>query len=143
MPYATNLNELKSIWRKRFKLSSLEYYASKKANEKKLAAADSTYTMQTDVALEKAAREQTQENIEDFFDIIADLERKDWFSIYVNAIAGQFDPHTNYFAPEDKDRFDTNMSGKYQGIGARLQKKNQEVTIVEIISGGPIWRDKL
>ena len=143
MPYATNLNELKSIWRKRFKLSSLEYYASKKANEKKLAAADSTYTMQTDVALEKAARQQTQENIEDFFDIIADLERKDWFSIYVNAIAGQFDPHTNYFAPEDKDRFDTNMSGKYQGIGARLQKKNQEVTIVEIISGGPIWRDKL
>ena len=49
----------------------------------------------------------------------------------------QFD-HTFYFAPEDKDRFDTSMSGKFEGIGARLQKRNQEVKIVEIISGGPV-----
>jgi carboxyl-terminal processing protease len=55
----------------------------------------------------------------------------------------QFDPHTFYFAPEEKDRFDTSMSGKFEGIGARLQKRNQEVKIVEVISGGPIWRGKL
>merc|ERR1712070_444214 len=72
-----------------------------------------------------------------------ELERRDWFAIYVNSIVEQFDPHTFYFAPAQKDRFDTDMSGKFEGIGARLQKKNQEVKIVEVISGGPVWREKL
>ena len=53
-----------------------------------------------------------------------------------------FDPHTYYFAPEDKDKFDISMSGKFEGIGARLQKKKGEVVITEIISGGPVWRDQ-
>ncbi|MEP0214917.1 MAG: carboxy terminal-processing peptidase, partial [Cellulophaga sp.] len=50
--------------------------------------------------------------------------------------------HTYYFAPEDKDKFDVSMSGKFEGIGARLQKKKDQVKIVEVISGGPIWRDQ-
>jgi len=34
------------------------------------------------------------------------------------------------------------MSGKFEGIGARLQKKPEGAKIVEIISGGPVWRDQ-
>ena len=33
------------------------------------------------------------------------------------------------------------MSGKFEGIGARLQKKNEGAMIMDIISGGPVWRD--
>jgi len=54
----------------------------------------------------------------------------------------QFDPHTTYFAPEEKDRFDTSISGKFEGIGAQLQKKNDYIEISELISGGPAWRGK-
>ncbi|MGA1770996.1 MAG: carboxy terminal-processing peptidase [Flavobacteriaceae bacterium] len=143
LPYATNLNELKNRWRKRFKLSTLDRFVSKKEEEQKKLKEDPTYKMKSDAQLEAEARELTRENIKDYFDLINELDRKDWFSVYVNAIAEQFDPHTFYFAPEEKDRFDTNMSGTYDGIGARLQKKNQEVKIVEVISGGPVWRDKL
>lgn len=32
------------------------------------------------------------------------------------------------------------MSGNYEGIGARLQKKMDYITIVEVISGGSAWR---
>ena len=71
------------------------------------------------------------------------MERKDWFSIYLNSIVNQFDPHTVYLAPQAKDVFDQNISGRFQGIGARLLKKNQQVEIAEIIIGGPVWRDKL
>lgn len=78
-----------------------------------------------------------------FFEIYNDQKRKDWFSIYVNSIVLQFDPHTFYFAPSDKDRFDMSMSGKFEGIGARLNKRNQQINVVEIISGGPVWRDNL
>jgi carboxyl-terminal processing protease len=34
------------------------------------------------------------------------------------------------------------MSGKLEGIGARLQKKLDYIKIVEIISGGPAWRSE-
>jgi carboxyl-terminal processing protease len=70
------------------------------------------------------------------------MNRNDWFSVYLNAIAERFDPHTSYFAPEAKDKFDVDMSGKLEGIGARLQKKNDFTEITELISGGPAWRDK-
>jgi len=79
--------------------------------------------------------------LDEFFDFVDDLQRKDWFVQYLNTIVDEFDPHTFYFAPEDKEKFDTSMSGKFEGIGARLQKKPEGAKIVDIISGGPVWRD--
>lgn len=93
----------------------------------------------TDVELEKEARETTLTAMDEYFDFSEELERKDYFSVYINAIVEEFDPHTFYFAPQDKDRFDIAMSGKLEGIGARLQKKSDNITIMEVISGGPAW----
>jgi len=69
------------------------------------------------------------------------LQRKDWFVQYLNTIVDEFDPHTYYFAPDDKEKFDASMSGKFEGIGARLQKKPEGAKVTDIISGGPVWRD--
>ena len=143
MGYAASLFELKNVWLQYFKLSTLGVYADKKEEELKKFELDSTYVMLTDVVIEEQARAITKENMDLFFEVREDLERKDYFSIYLNAIATRFDPHTYYFAPQEKDRFDTSISGKFEGIGARLQKKNQEVRIIEVISGGPVWRDQL
>ncbi len=142
-PYASNTSELKKIWRKRFKLNALQNFSSKKEDESKQASKDSTFTVSTDEALEIQAREDIKENMGYLFENFNELKRKDWFSIYVNSIVVQFDPHTFYLAPSDKERFDTSMSGKFEGIGARLNKRNQVIKIVEIISGGPVWRDEL
>ena len=32
------------------------------------------------------------------------------------------------------------MSGKLEGIGARLQKQNEYTKVIELISGGPAWK---
>ena len=141
--YANNLIELRAIWRKRLKLNALERFTSKKDEEVQKLEKDATYVMKTDNELEEKAREIISENMDAFFERYNDLNRKDWFSIYINSIVLQFDPHTSYLAPSDKDRFDASMSGEFEGIGARLQKRNQEVKIVEVISGGPVWRDEL
>ncbi|MDB4773581.1 carboxy terminal-processing peptidase, partial [Flavobacteriaceae bacterium] len=143
MEYTESLSELRRLWLKYFKLSALGIYVEKKDEELKKFELDSTYVMKADDVLEEQARAIIRENMETFFEVRNDMQRKDYFSIYLNAITAQFDPHTNYFAPQDKERFDTNISGKFEGIGARLQKKNQEIRIVEVISGGPVWRDKL
>jgi len=142
-PYTNNIIELKSIWRKRFKLSALETFTTKKDEEIQKKNQDENYVMIPDDELEKIAREDIFENMNYFFENYNDLKRKDWFSIYINSIVIQFDPHTQYFAPRDKDRFDMSISGKFEGIGARLSKRNQQVKIVEIISGGPVWRENL
>ena len=141
--YANNLIELRAIWRKRLKLNALERFTSKKDEQAQKLKKDVTYVMKTDNELEEKAREIISENMDAFFERYNDLNRKNWFSIYINSIVLQFDPHTSYLAPSEKDRFDASMSGEFEGIGARLQKRNQEVKIVEVISGGPVWRDEL
>lgn len=92
--------------------------------------------------LEKETRESSLKSLNEYFGFIDDLDRNDWFSVYINSIASRFDPHTSYFPPEEKERFDVSMSGKLEGIGARLQKKNDFTEITELISGGPAWRGK-
>tara|TARA_B100000989_G_scaffold240269_1_gene187134 strand:- start:1807 stop:3933 length:2127 start_codon:yes stop_codon:yes gene_type:complete len=135
--YADGIDELKTLWRKRMKLSALDGFASKKEINIK------DEKIKSDSEIEEESRKSINNNLRDFFQFNSELERKDWFSIYLNSIVTQYDPHTNYFAPEAKEVFDQNISGKFQGIGARLFKRNQQVEISEIIIGGPVWRDNL
>ena len=142
-PYAQSLTELKTKWRKFLKLNAIGIYAGLKEREEDKKESDSTYIIKSDADLEIETREVLKEDMKYFFEVRDDLNRNDFFSLYVNAIALQFDPHTSYLAPSAKERFDQNISGKFEGIGARLSKRNQEIEIVEVISGGPVWRDKL
>ena len=140
LKHAENSNELKKIWRKRLKLSVLDGYASKKEINDLEKENDNLIS---DNEIEKESRTSITENLKDFFQFNSELERSDWFSIYLNTIVTQYDPHTSYLAPEAKEVFDQNISGKFQGIGARLFKRNQQVEISEVIIGGPVWRDNL
>lgn len=140
--YASSKAELKERWRKQLKFTTLSTYYDLKSEEEAKAEEDETYKPKSDAELEKEARETTKSSLDEFYDLNEDLERKDWFSIYVNSIVEEFDPHTFYFAPRDKERFDIQMSGSLEGIGARLQKKMDNIKVVEIISGGPAWRSE-
>jgi carboxyl-terminal processing protease len=153
--YVDSRKDLKERWRKQLKYATLGTYDSKLNLNKETAKAgadgdepvvfeeeNSADGPLTPAQAEKAARESTKNTLDDYFDFVDDLERKDWFVQYLNTIVEVFDPHTFYFAPDDKEKFDTSMSGKFEGIGARLQKKKDQTKIVEIISGGPVWRDQ-
>ncbi len=140
LPYAVDKNEMMNRWRLQLKFNALSSYYDKVVEEEDSLAKNSTYVIKNSAVIEEEAREITKGSLKEYFEFADDLERKDWFSIYINSIVEEFDPHTYYFAPQDKDRFDIAMSGKLEGIGARLQKKNDNVKIIEIISGGPAWR---
>ncbi len=130
-------------WRKQLKLSTLSVLYDKVQEEENNDETTPAYLSSSWMDLEAEARTTTRENMEDFFDLMNELKRKDWFDVYINSFVLQFDPHTNYFNPDDKDRFDMSMSGKFEGIGARLSKRNQAIKVVDIIVGGPLWRDQL
>lgn len=142
--YAKNVEELKARWREQLKFSTISTYhdliEEQNAAKEKAAEDGENIEIKALAQIEKEARESTRNSMEDYFSFMDDLNRDDYFAIYVNAIVEEFDPHTNYMAPQMKDRFDTAMSGKLEGIGARLQKQRESVKVVEIISGGPAWR---
>jgi len=140
LEYAQNNEELRNRWLKRLKFSTLGTYYDKIEEQEKAIENDPEAEKKSLEELEIEAREITESSIDEYFDFTNDLEAKDWFSVYINSIVESYDPHTYYFAPKDKDRFDISMSGKLEGIGARLSKKNDNIKIVEVISGGPAWR---
>ncbi|MNK10982.1 Tail-specific protease precursor [compost metagenome] len=153
-PFSQNEADLKKRWEKQLKLSILSTITDKQKVQEGLsdnndlpepAVADKKKDdgkIKTFEELEKEARESTLKSLNDYFTIIDELKRDEWFSIYLNSIAERFDPHTTYFAPDDKDKFDTSMRGSLEGIGAKLQKKSDYVEISELITGGPAWRGK-
>lgn len=139
--YVKTKAEMKERWRQQLKFSTLSNYDDIYEQETMAMKKDSLYVMKSQKEIEKEARESTLKSIDVYFnDNIEDLQRDDWFSIYINTIVEQFDPHTYYLAPNNKENFDQRMSGKLEGIGARLQKRNDYIKIVELISGGPAWR---
>ena len=60
--------------------------------------------------------------------------------MYANAIAEIYDPHTNYFPPEDKENFDISMTGKLEGIGATLTERDGYVKVERIVPGSASYR---
>ncbi|WP_336129532.1 carboxy terminal-processing peptidase [Mesoflavibacter sp. CH_XMU1422-2] len=143
LEYSKNKKQLKERWRQQLKFNTLSNYETLiEQQENDEAKEDNTEAPKSLTELEKEARNETLKALDNYFtDYIEDMERKDWFAMYVNTIVEEYDPHTSYMAPVDKDRFDQQMSGKLEGIGARLQKKMDYIKIVELISGGPAWRD--
>ena len=131
--YARSKSEIKNRWRKQLKFSTLDI-ATLKLGDTLSVINDRIYN--ESIAIVK-------KNTEDYFEFITDLDRDDWYSNYLNAFLTQLDPHTYYFQPEDKERFDVNISGKFTGIGARLTKTEGNIKVVEISIGGPVWKDKL
>ncbi len=156
--YAKNLDELEERWRQQLKFSTISTYYDIKEEQNAFKDVkpgesddeidfDETENVspepkepKSDTEIEVEARESTLSSLEDYFSFIDELNRDDYFAIFINSVVEEFDPHTNYLAPQDKDRFDVAMSGKLEGIGARLQKQRESVKVVEVISGGPAWR---
>ena len=107
--------------------------------EKEISDTNKSNVSKTFAELEKESREAAEKSLDDFYNFMDELDDTDWFSVYINTITLQFDPHTSYLAPKDKKRFDISMAGKLEGIGARLQKKDDYTRVSELISGGPAW----
>lgn len=47
------------------------------------------------------------------------------------------DPYTEFFTPEQTEQFQSGMSGEFEGIGAEVGKKNNQIIIIAPIEGSP------
>ncbi|MBI3520087.1 MAG: carboxy terminal-processing peptidase [Bacteroidetes bacterium] len=139
--FAASEEELKGEWRKMLKyqtLSRLDEMLT--GQEKAKAKKDTVFVEKSYDSLEVDARRKTLKANIDWFKRLNKITTKDRFSTYINTITGLYDPHTEYFAPKEKKKFDQSMSGQFEGIGARLQAKDGILKVSEIIVGSPSFK---
>jgi len=140
-PYAADKAGLKEAWRKYLKYQVLFRVNEMMTDqEKAIAKKDSVFKKRTPDEMEADARKKVLKNQDDLFERLNKVDREDRFSVYLNCIVGVYDPHTEYFAPAERDNFDISLSGQLEGIGAQLQEKDDEIKVSSIVPGSPSWK---
>ena len=62
---------------------------------------------------------------------------------YFNSITSCYDPHSNYFSDNDKEKFESSLSKENYAFGFELgTNMNDEVIISRILPGSPLWFSK-
>ena len=139
--FVNTKEELKERWRKWLKYQTLTRLAEaldeqeKAKEEGKKEAEEKSFA-----TLEKEAREKVLKNHDSWFNRMAKLDKSDRINTYINSITAAYDPHTGYYPPKDKEDFDIHISGRLEGIGARLTEKDGYIKVTEIIPGSPSWK---
>ena len=139
--FAKDDAELKEFWRGYLKYETLTRLAEKIKDQEE-ATEEPEGGRKSVAELEADARKDVKEVFDDWYERMDKVRRSDRFEMYVNSLTNVFDPHSDYFNAKEKEDFDINMSGRLEGIGARLQMDGDYTKVVAIIPGGPAWKQK-
>ena len=139
--FAATESQLKADWARYLKYQALFRMNDMLDDQEKIKAAKDTAAKVLPFdSLEVSARKKVLKLTDDWFKRLKKFNKKDRFASYVNAITAMYDPHTEFFPPKDKKKFDQSMSGQMEGIGARLQMKDDYIKIMEIVVGSPSYK---
>ncbi len=138
--YAKDKTALKDEWRKSLKYQTLARVVEMMDNQTKAKEKSDTVKLKSREELEVEARKKILKSNDDYFKRLKDFDRTDRIAIYFNAIAGIYDPHTEFFAPKDKANFDIGMTGQLEGIGAQLQEKDGYIKVSSIVPGSASYK---
>lgn len=139
--YPENQAAQMAEWQRYFKYQVLtnmviEMEIQEKAKEKK----DTIIKVLSPAEMEEKAREKVLKNHKDWFKRLRQTDRADRMSDYMNAISLVYDPHTDFYAPKDKENFDIQLSGQLEGIGATLTQKDGYIKVAAIVPGSPSYK---
>ncbi len=124
-------------WRKKLKFLALDKYVEALELQEKNKGREA-FVVKSKQELEKEAREKVMKGFDRMFDRFRNrFKDDDRFSLLVNDIAENMDPHTTYFPPIEKRSFDESMSGEFFGIGASLTEDGDNIKVATIVTGGP------
>jgi carboxyl-terminal processing protease len=139
--YPADTLALISEWRDYFRYQIVSSVAiDLEIQEKAKSRKDTVVKMKTVEELEAAAREKTIKNNRDYFKRLLEISEEDQFADYLNSIARSFDPHTDYETPKEKENFDINFTGQFEGIGATLTQRDGFIKVTNIIPGSASWK---
>ena len=151
--YPKNQEELRNEWKKFIKyniLQEIETLNAKEQTQKEKKDSVNKFKLKDTIKLQILTPQQKQAKATDEVkDLLTSMfkrydkrKKMDWFSVYMNAYTEVFDPHTNYFSPQDKEDFDVSFKGKVIGIGATIQESKGKILIGTLVVGAPAWKSK-
>lgn len=117
LPWPADASAADTLWEQRLKFELLQEILNKKTLDE--------------------ARTKISKRYDRLLKNLDDIESGDVAEIFLTAIAGIYDPHSNYFSPETYDDFSINMRLQLFGIGALLSIDEDVCVLKEIIPGGP------
>jgi carboxyl-terminal processing protease len=141
LKFATTELQLKQEWEKYLKYQALYRINEMLDDQEKIKAAKDTIAKILPFdSLEVSARKKVLKLTDDWFKRLKKFNKKDRFASYINTITALYDPHSEFFPPKEKKKFDQSMSGQLEGIGARLQQKDDYIKVTEIVVGSPSYK---
>ncbi len=121
LPWARTQEEVNERWRKRIKYDLLQFRLDGETEEEGRKRLDSRYRT-------------VQRNIEQ-------MKSSEILEFYLTALTTCFDPHSTYMSPETAEDFDIQMKLSLFGIGASLRAEDGYTTVMEVMKGGPAFKD--
>lgn len=136
--FAATHAELENRWSRYLKFMALTMLADKADNEGGSLSPDRIGQLETAIRAKVKSRELKEINRllaspESFEKMVANT--------YYNSIASCFDPHTNYFSPEIKAEFQSQLSSEGLSYGLEFSQNDDGAIVVnQLIPGGPAWK---
>lgn len=137
LDWAKNDAELRTRWERWMKYEVLSRVTEEQDKQEK---PDFKGEKKDFATLEADQRKKVLDTYDKWYKRMQKLDRTKRMETYLNAVTNVFDPHTGYYSPKEKQNFDIQMSGKLEGIGARLQSDGEKTSVTEIVPGGPAWK---
>lgn len=144
LDYPADAAAAKEAWFERLKYRTLVAYNDLLSQKAKAKPTDSL-SKKSDATLEKEARETVKSYYDRYFDKRFNpktFNATQQFSLFVNTITHEMDPHSDYMPPLDQREFNEEMSNRFYGIGALLMEKNGQIGIESVVAGGAAWKSK-
>lgn len=88
--------------------------------------------------------EQVEDNLRQRYEgqlsRLRQTNEEDVFGLFMAAVTGSIDPHSEYLSPRQGESFDIQMRLSLEGIGALLQADGEYVKVSSLVPGGPAER---
>ncbi|WP_108447131.1 carboxy terminal-processing peptidase [Halomonas denitrificans] len=120
-PWAANEKALDELWMKRLNNAALSLTISDQDPEQ----VESTLRQRYEGQLSR----------------LRQTNAADVFGLFMAAVTGSVDPHSEYLSPRQGESFDIQMRLSLEGIGALLQADGEFVKVSSLVAGGPAERD--
>jgi carboxyl-terminal processing protease len=93
-------------------------------------------------ATDRSPKEKVSLRYKRFLNSVEDVDDEEIANYFLSAVAGAYDPHTDYMSFREMNRFKDGMKNELVGIGALLQSEEDGATkITGIVVGGPADRE--
>lgn len=116
-PWARSENDLDRLWDRRLTNAAL--------------------TMSISGQDEEQVESNLRQRYEGQLSRVRQTNGEDVFGLFMAAVTGTIDPHTEYMSPRQGESFDIQMRLSLEGIGALLQSEGEYVKVSSLVPGGP------